>query len=334
MSSVAGHRVTPAAAAARPLRILLYSHDSLGLGHARRNLALAHAFATRLPRLTGRPVTGMLLTGLDTLPGELPAGFDSVSLPGIRKGEGGYAPRHVTVPMEDVIDLRSQLLTAAVTGFAPDLLVVDRHAYGVDNELRDALLALRRTHPEAVVVLGLREVLDERRATDREWATLGDTAELRALYDEIWVYGDEHVHDVRRTGEVPAALQDLVRHTGYLAAGRLWVREDEPAAPYVLTTVGGGADGLELCLAAARAVVPRGYRHVVVTGPQMDERDHREVCRVATGRTEVVRTVPDGLATIRGAAAVISMAGYNTVSEVMSTYRPALLVPRCRPRRE
>src|SRR5690606_42019675 len=41
-------------------RVLLYSHDSQGLGHVRRNLALAHALAEQLPRLTGRPVTGPL----------------------------------------------------------------------------------------------------------------------------------------------------------------------------------------------------------------------------------------------------------------------------------
>ena len=39
-------------------RIVLYSHDALGLGHLRRNLALAHQLAHDLPRLTGAGVTG------------------------------------------------------------------------------------------------------------------------------------------------------------------------------------------------------------------------------------------------------------------------------------
>ena len=45
------------------LRIALYSHDSLGLGHTRRNLAIAQALSDALPELTGRTLSGMLITG-------------------------------------------------------------------------------------------------------------------------------------------------------------------------------------------------------------------------------------------------------------------------------
>lgn len=319
-----------------PIRVLLYSHDSVGLGHIRRNLALAHALSRQLPRLTGRAVTGLLLTGVghgaDLRP---PEGFDVVSLPGVRKGRGGYRPRHVQVPMADLIDVRDRMLRAVVHGFEPDLVVVDRHAYGVDGELRRALTELKEHQPETAVVLGLREVLDDPETVTREWAALGDLEELRAVFDEIWVYGDDRVHDVRRTGEVPAGLHDMVRYTGYLATGRHWVPEDEPTPqPYLLTMVGGGSDGMALCRTAAAAPVPSGYRHVVVTGPQMADSARRDIERSAGPRTRVVASVPDGLATIRGASAVVSMAGYNTVCEVMSTRSPALLVPRELPRQE
>ena len=52
-----------------PLRIVLYSHDSVGLGHVRRNLALAHALRNQLPGLTGREVTGILLPAQPLRPG-------------------------------------------------------------------------------------------------------------------------------------------------------------------------------------------------------------------------------------------------------------------------
>ena len=45
-----------------PLRLALYSHDAKGLGHLRRNLALAHHLARALPGLTGRDVTGLVIT--------------------------------------------------------------------------------------------------------------------------------------------------------------------------------------------------------------------------------------------------------------------------------
>ncbi len=51
-----------------PWRLALYSHDSMGLGHVRRNLALAHALTNQLPGLTGRTVTGVLITGTSLAP--------------------------------------------------------------------------------------------------------------------------------------------------------------------------------------------------------------------------------------------------------------------------
>lgn len=319
-----------------PFRVLLYSHDSVGLGHIRRNLALAHALASQIPVLTGAPVTGILLTGVGHGADlDVPDGFDVALLPCLRKDESGYRPRRMQVPMDDLIGIRSGLINGVVDGLAPDLIVVDRHAYGVAGELREALLKTRRQRPQTMIVLGLREVLDEPAAAASEWERLGDLGTFREIFDEIWLYGDPQVHDVRATGEVPEAVHDLVRYTGYLANGRRWAPEREPTAqPFVLSMSGGGSDGSGLLSIAAQATVPAGHRHVVVAGPQMPAAEVAKIQRHAAPGTQVVRSVPDGLAMIRRASAVVSMAGYNTVNEAMSTTTPVLLVPRELPRQE
>lgn len=319
---------------ATPLRIVLYSHDSVGLGHQRRNLAIAHALSRHLPELAARPVTGLLLTGVERVVGHLPPAFDVVRLPGIDKGGQGYTPREVSVPMPDLIDVRRAILSGAIDAFAPDLVVVDRHAFGVDDELLEPLRLLRSEHPGTRVVLGLREILDEPEVAQREWERVG-SERVRELFDAIWVYGDESVTDLRRTAAVPEELRDLVTHTGYLSIGRTardFLRELQ--RPYLLTMVGGGHDGAELCRIAAQADVPDGMRHVVVAGPQMSGGERAEIEALAGPRTEVLDEVPEGLLAIRSAEAVACMGGYNTVCEVLSTDRPALVVPREAPRQE
>ena len=319
---------------ATPLRIVLYSHDSVGLGHQRRNLAIAHALSRHLPELAARPVTGLLLTGVERVVGHLPPAFDVVRLPGIDKGGQGYTPREVSVPMPDLIDVRRAILSGALNAFAPDLVVVDRHAFGVDDELLEPLRLLRSKHTGTRVVLGLREILDEPEVAQREWERVG-TERVRELFDAIWVYGDESVTDLRRTAAVPEELRDLVTHTGYLSIGRTardFLRELQ--RPYLLTMVGGGHDGAELCRIAAQAEVPDGMRHVVVAGPQMSGGERAEIEALAGPRTEVLDEVPEGLLAIRSAEAVACMGGYNTVCEVLSTDRPALVVPREAPRQE
>jgi predicted glycosyltransferase len=313
--------------------VALYSHDSVGLGHTRRNLAIAHALSEELPRRTGRAVTGLLLTSLPIPPHHLPAGFDVVGVPAIGKSDAGYRPRHLGVRMPEVLRLRADILRAAVLGFRPDLLIADRHVHGVGGELAPTLAAVRQQLPLTRVVLGLRDVLDEPATAAAEWDAL-DLHAVRRQLDAIWVYGDAAVHDVRRTGEIPAELSDLVTCTGYLAAGRHYLAETEHERPYVLTMVGGGSDGARLCLSAAAAPVSGGHTHVVVTGPQMSLDDHADVVAAAGPDTIVLRSVPDGLDSIRRAAAVVTMAGYNTVAETLPFDTPMLLVPRETPRTE
>ena len=331
-----------------PLRLALYSHDAKGLGHLRRNLALAHHLARALPGLTGRDVTGLVITGL--APGQehrLPEGFDWLVLPGVKKAEGTYLPQRLRITREDLGLVRSALLSGVLTTFSPDLLIIDRHPYGVHQELREPLARLRQASPDARVVLGLREVLDTPETVQREWEELGEADTLRRLIDEVWVYGDASVHDLSATGEAPAALEERMRYTGYLAHGRdaaetthgseasgALAGNAEVAEAFILTTAGGGSDGINLLRAAAAARVPDGYRHVVVTGPQLDAARFHQVAQAAGPRTIVRRTWPGMSHHIQRAAAVISMAGYNTVSEILASDTPALLVPRETPRLE
>ncbi|MWV49473.1 glycosyl transferase family 28 [Rathayibacter sp. VKM Ac-2803] len=317
------------------IRIALYSHDSVGLGHVRRNVALAHALNTALPELLGEEVTGMLITGQSSATAfEAPPGWDWLALPGVTTGEDGYRPRHLDLELRTLTDLRGGVVGASLAAFAPDLVIVDRHPFGVHGELEPALRALRAADPSAVVVLGLRDVLDRRSATRAEWKAVGGASAVRELFDAVWVYGDPSVHDPVATGEIPEGLRDLVTHTGFLANGRLGSGHSVAEEPFVLTTVGGGSDGRAIAEAAVRAAVPAGFRHVVVTGPQMPA-EHRRAIRAAAGpSTTVVRSVPDALALLRRASAVVSMGGYNTVCEVMSTTAPSLVVPRSSRRQE
>lgn len=321
----------------QPLRIALYSHDSQGLGHLRRNLAIAHHLGRDLPQLTGRDVTGLIISGLaPTMNLPLPPGFDWLTIPGVAKGESGYRPRNLLEATADLIHLRSGLLDAALLGFAPDLLIIDRHIFGVWQELRAPLHRLQARHPLTRIVLGLREVLDESRRVAAEWQAIGDTDALGTLIDEVWVYGDPAVHDLVHLGQIPASLVGRTRFTGYLAAGRELA--DRPAQmikqPYILTTVGGGSDGQAVLDACLGVVPPPGFRHVIVAGPQAPVHMVDDLSSSLGPNTEVHHSLSGLSAQIAGASAVISMGGYNTMCEILASRTPALIIPRTTPRAE
>lgn len=316
-------------------RIALSSHDSVGLGHVRRNLAIAHALTRSLPELTGEQITGVLITGQASATSfAAPPGWDWVVLPSVTVGEGGYRSRHLSAGIDRVTGMRAGAVAGVLRAFGPDLFVVDRHPFGVHGELLTALRELRATRPSCATVLGLRDVLDEPSVARAEFRALGGARVIREHFDAVWVYGDPAVHDPRASGETPPGLAPLIHHTGYLSHGRPSHTDASTDGPFVLTTVGGGSDGVDIAVAAAAASVPEGHTHLIVTGPQMSASDRARVRERAGRATRVVESVPDMLGLLRQASAVVTMGGYNTVCEVMSTSTPSLVVPRCGRREE
>ena len=202
------------------INVALYSHDSVGLGHARRNRALAWALAETLPRLTGQSTAGLLIAGHpDASQDSLPEGWDWLLLPGFARTPDGYAPRSMGVESGELSDLRSKIVTAALDSFSPDLFIADRHPFGVDGELKPALQRLR-SHHRCTTVLGMRDVLDTPSAVQQEWEQIGGGAEAARHYDALWVYGDAQAYDPLATGEIPGEFADRSYFTGYLAHGR------------------------------------------------------------------------------------------------------------------
>lgn len=321
-------------------RLVLYSHDTQGLGHVRRNIAIAAAVVAATPA-----TDVLLLTGspeATTLP--LPANTDVVTLPTLHKDVNGrYAAKAMCTPLPELLHLRSSICFAALTTFRPDVLIVDKVARGVGGELDASLEALRSTGTRCV--LGLREVLDTPAVARQEWMAARTTEAVRDLYDAVWVYGDPTVYDLVKEVGLPAEVAAKVTYTGYLARGRgagthprtrPVERQRPPRRPYVLCLVGGGQDGFEVADAFCRAPMPAGHVGVVLTGPYMRPatRDalHRSVAD--RGDVTVVEFVPDAERFIRDAAAVVSMAGYNSVCELLAAGARALLLPRTEPRAE
>lgn len=125
----------------RPVRLAFYSHDTMGMGHIRRNLLIATSIVREC-----RNVEVLLIAGTrEAAFFASQAGLDCVTLPALAKNsDGQYSARHLRWSLEEITRLRSRIIQAAMDEFMPDVFVVDKLPRGIGNELVATLERLQR----------------------------------------------------------------------------------------------------------------------------------------------------------------------------------------------
>lgn len=325
------------------LRIAMYSHDTMGLGHMRRNLLVAQSLQKELD-VTILMISGAWEAGLFTLP----SGVDCVTLPALRKeADGKYGSRRLQMSLKDLIELRSSTVDAILKAFRPDLLIVDKVPGGVAGELMPALRRLREDS-QTRCVLGLRDILDGAESVRQEWRQEDNDRIVDSMYDAVWVYGDRRTYDVVSEYGFSNRVSRKMNYTGYLnrrpATGPTQQQIQDVLSPLclpegklALCMVGGGQDGGEVATAFAQAPLPEGMNALLLTGPFMPANLRERIVHLASApssRLRVMEFTNDTAPLLAAADRVVCMGGYNTICEVLSYRLRALVVPRVRPRDE
>jgi predicted glycosyltransferase len=320
-------------------KILIYSHDSFGLGHLRRCRAIAHSLVdsnqdASVLILSGSPIIGSF---------EFKTRVDFVRVPGVTKlRNGAYSSLSLPIDIEDALAIRASIIERTAEVFNPDIFIVDKEPLGLRGEVRATLEKLKRKGVH--LVLGLRDVMDDPDVLREEWERKRAHSALEELYDDIWVFGLKEIFDPLEGVGVAPEVYDKTLFTGYLRSQPPKVSrtaDDLPFGedPFLLVTPGGGGDGVELVDWVIRAYEARTrplFPALIVLGPFMDA----SYQTIFMDRAEQVRDVKIKRFTahmeplVEAAIGVVGMGGYNTFCEILSFNRPALLVPRVVPRQE
>ncbi|HEX2136486.1 MAG TPA: glycosyltransferase [Microvirga sp.] len=319
-------------------RVLIYSHDTFGLGHLRRSRAIANAIVAQWPGasviiISGSPVIGNY---------EFDPGVDYVRIPGVTKlPDGDYRSHNLSVSLEEAVGLRQAIILRTAEMFRPDVLIVDKEPTGFRGEVLPALEHLRARRGR--VVLGIRDVMDEPALLVSEWERKG-AREALERYDEIWVYGLKDIYRPLAALNLGPEAERKITYTGYL-------RREVPRSPsvgrypkitrqpFILVTTGGGGDGDDLVdwvISAYEADPALEMPSLIVFGPFVSrERRRAYMERIAKHPRLDALTFDTKIELLmQKAEAVVAMGGYNTFCEILSFDKRALIVPRTRPRLE
>lgn len=317
-------------------KILLYSHDTFGLGNIRRTLLLAENLINEYPKssiliVTGSPVIHAF---------RLPQGIDYIKLPSLdRPNAEQYEPQFLAGCSEEIKQTRIAILEKTIVGFAPDLLLVDKRASGIDGELMGALKMLKSRNLPTKIVLGIRDILDAPECTSKVLRENGSFETIGKYYDEVWIYGVEEVFDAVKHYQFPESVARKTKYVGYLKR-KIEERKGDGGKLRLLATTGGGGDGSDLTetFLESLSILKKkiGVESTVIFGPNMPatSRDYFLRRYGKNNDIEFLDFQADLTPHYVKADVVISMAGYNTVCELLSLSKKAVLVPRAEPVRE
>ena len=322
--------------------ILMYSHDTYGLGHIRRTMAIASHLRNRHTNIL--IITGSPIAGRFTFPDHI----DFVRIPGmIKKTNEEYLPLSIRINPDHALDIRKNIIKVTAQTFQPDLFIVDKEPLGLKKEVLPTLKWLRKNLPDTRIILGLRDIMDESHSVRKDWKEKKVYKTLEELYTEIWVYGNKDFYDPITEYSIPESISTKIIFTGYIprkvpsrkAVKRFRHRYTSNGEKLVVVTPGGGGDGyamMDTFLSMMESDVSSAhFRSILITGPFMKEEEKNDITERAKKLGIKTWHFYNNMEKVLAAAdLVISMGGYNTICEVLSQGTVSLIIPREIPRKE
>src|SRR5215469_16326871 len=326
-----------------PVSVMTYSHDGYGLGHMRRNSTIAASIVRQMPHssvlmLVGCPVGAFF---------DLPPGVDFIKVPSIIKvGAGTYQPLGIRVTSDKVRMIRAATIATAAEVFQPNILLIDHVPTGVWDELLPTLQMLKASKNHPWIVLGIRDIIDAPDVVRELWHREGTFKAINTYYDDVFIYGCPDVFDASLEYGLCNEVQKKITYCGYVCAKRPHKSKSEMRQELgitkdklVLVTAGGGHDGypmMQACLDAFRLIgKDPPFEVIFIAGPLM-EHGLKKTLRGqgAELNIRVLSHVHESLGYLEAADLVITMAGYNSICEILNLKKKALVIPREGPRAE
>lgn len=307
-------------------RILFYVQHLMGVGHVFRAMRIVKA-------LTAAGMAVDLIYGGEPIPNFRANGARVHFLPPLRAVGEAFNKLEDSAgnPLtDDYRNHRRDKLLAILEEVRPDVVVTEAFPFG-RRQMRFELLPLletaRQMNPRPIIVSSVRDILQETGKVEKDRDTIGY---IRSLFDHVLVHGDSRLVRLERTFPLAGEIADKVLYTGIVAPD-LEAEGNNPADAYdVVVSVGGGALGRRLVMAAAAAKplsVLRDARWCIVTGLRFSDSDMAELQNIVSGDVALEPFLPDLPSVLANAKLSLSRAGYNTVADVCTAGCRAIVVP-------
>lgn len=294
----------------------------LGAGHLSRSVTLAKG-------LQDRGFDVVIVSGGMAVPHIDLAGLRLRPLPAVRS-DGVVFSRlldETGAPVTpDFMARRTARLIGIFGEERPDFLITELFPFG-RRMLRAEFTALLEAARAArtCTAASVRDILNP--PSKPEKAAWADEM-VERYYDLVLVHADKRIVSLAASWPLTPALKARLSYTGFVAPPPAGAHPDGAGRGEVLVSAGGGAVGMPLFeTARAAAQLDRSRIWRLLVGGRDAEARIAELAIGAPANVVVESVRPDFRQMLHGAAASVSMCGYNTALDILQTGVPAVFVP-------
>ncbi len=329
-------------------RILVYTHNSIGLGHAFRTLAVITGIKHWRPDIDFLVMSGTSIPQIF-----FKEGVEVIKLPSVRLDiDHKDSPMHSRYlsgfELESIFDFRQRLIMATFDFFQPDVLIIEHNMTGQMSELIPLLMKkwMRKGGPVDFAVVhicrGIMKWIPLLRIPYQNPRHRSESINIGELYDFMYVLEDREVIDINKEflGNDPD-LEKKIRYLGKITNkvyGELpeWEQVAErfglPDKKIILVSLGRNQRVMELSKKLLDVFQTTGlnkeFQIIMVLDPYLDH-DALQSLRegpLAQG-VRFLPFMPDLVDLVHHSELVIARAGYNIVNEILLTGVKAILIP-------
>jgi predicted glycosyltransferase len=311
-------------------KAMFYCQHVLGMGHLIRSAEIVRGLANN-----GFKVS--FLNGGEIVEGfKLFADIELVNLPPI-KSDAEFRELQVAdseLTLEEIKTERCRRILAEYERLQPDVLIIELFPFGRRKFAFELIPLLNRIRDDkrTKVVCSLRDILVSKRDQTRFEDQVCNW--MNKYFDLLLVHSDPQFQRLEETFPRASQIQCPIRYTGFVVQQPedIELIRDNTGLT-ILVSIGGGRVGCELLEAsiAASELIANEHPHrlQIFTGPYLPAEDFNRLRQLAGEKPNIriERFTPNFLDHLQHADLSISMAGYNTCMNLLTTGTPALVLP-------
>lgn len=319
-------------------RLMFYCQHILGMGHLVRSMEIVRGLTKdfQICFINGGEIIKEF---------KFPAGVEIINLPAI-KTDSEFEELQVVddvFSLTEAKEIRKNQLLKIFDQFQPDILMIELFPFGrrrFSFELIPLLERAKSNRSSTKVVSSLRDIVVTKQHKQAKHEEKVCNL-INQYFDLLLVHGDPEFVPLEETFSRVSDLKCAVHYTGYVVQEPPMhpVLTDEEKElinsdkPLILVSVGGGRFGHELldCVVKTAPWLEKKLPHniQVFTGPFMPEDKFNQLQAMArdSKNIRIGRYTPYLLSYMKKAELSISMSGYNTTMNVLTTGVRAMILP-------